>query len=153
MIIDLTKLLNSYVEEITFEDVVAFDESYLKNTEIRELNNVYVTGIINKTMDDMYSLSMNITGEMIVPCSVSLEDVKIKLDIEVNEVLTDNEEFIDEGIKITNKTIDIYPIIWENILMEIPIKVISENLDRTSFSGDGWKLMTEEDLKSNKEAE
>ena len=41
-------------------------------------------------------------------------------------------------------TIDIFPIIWENILVEIPSRVISGDTENLSLEGNGWKLCTEE---------
>ena len=45
-------------------------------------------------------------------------------------------------------TLDIFPIIWENILMEIPMRVVSDEAKDIKLSGDGWKLVTEEDITS-----
>ncbi len=153
MIIDLTRLLNSYVEEVSFDDIVSFENEYLSNTDIRSLSPIIVNGNIRKTMDDLYSLTINVNGEMTLPCSISLEDVILPIDVNINEVLTDNPEYDEEYIKIVGKSIDIKPIIWQNILMEVPIKVVKEHLNRNNYNGDGWKLLTEEDLKNNKEAE
>jgi uncharacterized protein len=40
------------------------------------------------------------------------------------------------------------PIIWQNIVVEIPMKVVSPNLDNTKLKGDGWELLTEEEKMS-----
>lgn len=153
MIIDLTRLLNSYVEEVTFDDIIVFDDEYLSNTDIRKLSPIVINGSIRKTMDDIYSLNVYVNGEMTLPCSISLEDVIIPININISEFLTDNEEFDEEYIKIIGKSIDIKPIIWQNVLMEVPIKVVNESINRNSYNGEGWKLLTEEDLNNNKEAE
>ena len=47
-------------------------------------------------------------------------------------------------MKKSENTIDIFPIIWENILMEIPIKVTSPDADK-ELSGDGWKFVTNDE--------
>ena len=50
------------------------------------------------------------------------------------------------GKKLKNieNSIDILPIIWENILIEIPMRVVSEGAEDLSLHGDGWELITEE---------
>jgi uncharacterized protein len=37
------------------------------------------------------------------------------------------------------------PIIWQNIVVEIPMRVISPNLSNVKLEGDGWKLLTEDE--------
>ena len=50
-----------------------------------------------------------------------------------------------EKFKNNQKSIDILPIIWENILMEIPMKVVSDNTNNIVTSGNGWELLKDED--------
>ena len=54
------------------------------------------------------------------------------------------DELIENARNFTN-TLDIFPIIWENILMEIPMKVVSEEIDDVKTSGNGWRLITDEE--------
>jgi uncharacterized metal-binding protein YceD (DUF177 family) len=75
MNIDLTRLLHSYIEEIKIDDLVHFDDEYLKTTEIRKLSDVEVKGSIVETSDDLYALELVVKGEMILPCAITLEDV------------------------------------------------------------------------------
>ena len=57
---------------------------------------------------------------------------------------------IENARNFTN-TLDIFPIIWENILMEIPIRVVGDKNQNLQMEGDGWKLITEEEKKLNPE--
>ena len=56
---------------------------------------------------------------------------------------------LTKTIKKNEKTIDILPIIWENILMEIPMKVISPKAKDMKTKGDGWELITDSKEKGN----
>ena len=47
-------------------------------------------------------------------------------------------------IKINQNYIDIIPIIWQNIVLEIPLRVVSEDVSDSVTSGDGWKLIRED---------
>ena len=151
MKIDLTKLLNGFIEEVSFNETIEFDDEYIKRTEIRSINPVLVSGIIKGTMNDLYTLNMLIEGSMILPCSISLQDVELPFNIEITEILSENIEEDQEYIKIEGNSIDILPIVWQNIVMEIPLKVVSQNLDKRNISGIGWKLISEEDNTDNKE--
>lgn len=141
MRIDISKLLNYSLDEIVFEDKITIDSSYLKTTEIRKLSDVKIDGIIKREVDDVISLNLSIDGVMILPCSISLEDVTYPFHIEVYEVI--DEEINGEYLKIDKNSIDILPLIWQNIVLEIPIKVVSPNVDRSKLSGDGWALKEE----------
>ena len=58
---------------------------------------------------------------------------------------------MDENSKKIINSIDILPIIWENILMEIPSKVTSPDADTAKLSGKGWKVVTDEEKSVNPE--
>lgn len=141
MHIDISKLLNYSLDEIIFEDKITIDPSYLKTTEIRSLSEIKIEGSFRREVDDLISLEMSINGIMILPCSVSLEDVKHPFDIEIYEVL--DEEINGEYLKIEKNSVDIFKLIWQNILLEVPLKVISPNLNRDNIKGDGWTLKEE----------
>lgn len=141
MYIDISKLLNYSLDEIIFEDKITIDPSYLKTTEIRSLSEIKIEGSFRREVDDLISLEMSINGIMILPCSVSLEDVKHPFDIEIYEVL--DEEINGEYLKIEKNSVDIFKLIWQNILLEVPLKVISPNLNRDNIKGDGWTLKEE----------
>lgn len=141
MRIDISKLLNYSLDEIVFEDKITIDSSYLKTTEIRSLSEVKIEGSFKRELDDLISLEMSIDGIMILPCSVSLEDVEHPFNIEIYEVL--DEEINGEYLKIEKNSVDIFKLIWQNILLEVPLKVISPNLNRDNIKGDGWTLKEE----------
>ena len=145
MLINLSKLITNISDEITFNDEVEIDKSYLENTDIRDISKVKVEGSI-KPYENNFELDMNIKCTLTLICSISLKDVKYDVDIDVNEVIgesTDEVE-IEENNKIINNTIDLIPIIWQNIILEVPLKVISPDVKRENLEGDGWKFVTEE---------
>ena len=140
MLIDLN-LLN-IKDEIKIDEEVTFPKEDLDKAKILDMKKVKVTGKIIPDLDD-YQIDINIKGKMILPCSLTLEEVEYPFDINVIENLSE----IDENYKKSEKTIDILPIIWENILMEIPMKVISPNAKNMKTKGDGWELITDSEEK------
>ncbi len=149
MKLDLTKLINNFTPVMEVNEEVSFGEDYLSKTEIRRLTPVKVTGTVSKDESGIYHLNLNVGGTMILPCVVSLEDVEYPFAFEINEILTDMEEEDENYIKFDGNSIDILPIIWQNIVMEIPLKVESPKLDRRNIAGIGWKLITEDEEESN----
>ena len=142
MLIDLN-LLN-IKDEIKIDEEVTFPKEDLDKAKILDMKKVKVTGKIIPDLDD-YQIDINIKGKMILPCSLTLEEVEYPFDINVIENLSE----IDENYKKSEKTIDILPIIWENILMEIPMKVISPKSKDMKTKGDGWELITDSKEKCN----
>ena len=148
MNIDITKLKSGILEYIDIDFNYSFSSEELKNTDIISLDNVNIKGDISYNYGEYY-ISLDIKGEFILPCSLTLEPVTVPLNTHVEGNL---EEILKEiGQNLTN-TLDIFPIIWENILMEVPLKVVSDK-PITKTSGDGWKLITEEEKKVNPELE
>lgn len=149
MNVDITRLKNE-LEEYTLIDLeYQFSKEELENTEIIELKQVHIYGNITKNLDNFH-LDINVKGEMVLPCSISLKPVKYPFDIKIDE---DFEESIQESLKNATNTIDIFSIIWENIVMEIPIRVVSSDLSDVKTEGDGWRLITNKEEKPNPELE
>ena len=139
MEIDLTILNNK--SKIDVDGKVTFPKEDLEKAGILDMGEITVKGTL--TNNEGYTLYLNIKGKMVLPCSLTLEPVDYPFDIKLDENI---DEFI-ENSKKTQKTIDILPIIWENILMEIPMKVISPNAKNMKTKGDGWELITDSDEK------
>ena len=145
MIINLTKLITKLTDEILIDDEIDIDKEYLKNTDIKDISKVKIKGNI-KEFEGEYNLNLNIKCTLTLVCSISLKDVKYNINIDINEVISDNNESIDieENNKIINNTIDLIPIIWQNIILEVPLKVISDDVKVENINGDGWRFITDE---------
>ena len=140
MNINLTKLLCNQTDEIVINEEIDIPKEYL-NDDIRDISKVSVNG--NITNDGyMLSLRLNIKCVLTLICSISLKDVKYDVDIDIEEEISEEN---DENMKILNNSIDLLPIIWQNILMEIPIKVVSPDIEEKNIYGDGWKFITDEE--------
>lgn len=148
MIIDLLPLINNNKNLIEINEYVLIPSEYYKNTDIRNLDKVLVSGVVNKISDDVFNLRVNVKGKMVLPCALSLEDVDYPFEFNVDENVGFDDEF-EKNYKIISNTLDILPILWENIVLEIPSRVVKDNV-KIKTEGDGWCLTSEEDLKNNK---
>lgn len=144
---DISKLKNGIVNSLDIDESINFTEEDLKDTEIRRLENVKVKGKISRIENDIYHISINITGNMVLECARSLEDVDYKLDISVDKNI--GEEASDEEKPlILQNTLDIFAIVWENIVLEVPLRVVKE--DATYLKeGNGWSLEEDSKEKTN----
>ena len=148
MIIDLLPLINNSKNLIEINEYVLIPNEYYKNTDIRNLDKVLVSGVVNKISDDVFNLRVSAKGKMILPCALSLEDVEYPFEFNIDETVGFDDEF-EKNYKIISNTLDILPILWENIVLEIPSRVVKDNV-KIETKGDGWCLTSEEDLKNNK---
>ena len=143
MLLDLTRLQSRISDELEYHENIILDEELYKNTEIRSLSSIDVDIFITRFDDVSYNMDLNIKGTMILPCSLTLKDVSYPFDIKTEVKVSNNDENSDECVRINQNNIDIIPIIWQNILLEIPLRVVSEDVSDSILSGEGWKLVRE----------
>lgn len=144
MIIDILKLKSNIVSSIKIDETYSFDQDKLQNTEILELNDVNIVGDIIKNDHNEYILNVRVYGTMILPCNVSLKPTEYQFDFEIDGNIKEMLEEIGENDKILENSIDILPIIWENILMEIPMRIVNKDTHDVKLEGEGWKVITGE---------
>ncbi|WP_430786138.1 YceD family protein [Virgibacillus flavescens] len=143
---------SSYNEPYYFEDNVDVSELETLNNDIREINLVYVKGYCYIQGDKIIS-SFSIKGEMILPCARTLVDVPYPFNIHAEEVFTlsaysGKEEEENEIHPISGETLDLTPHIKENILLEVPFRVFSndkEAEEQATFKGNGWEFVSAEE--------
>lgn len=144
MEIDLSLLHSNTISEIDITGVYTIDCDYFHNTDIIKLENINVEGNIYRDEDEDGSLedyiSCSIKGEMILPDSISLEEVNYPFSI-------DYDDIIEESCKKNENTLDIFRFLWENIVLEVPLQFTKVE-DLSKFHGDGWKLISEDELKN-----
>lgn len=139
---DLTRLKNGIETYIPVDITYDFKEEELKGTDLISLKQVEITGEITKNSFDEYELSAQVSGNMILPCAITLKPVNVPLNFEIDVNIAEFMEETQENSIICENTLDIFPIIWENILMEIPMKVVSEDTSDRTLSGNGWKVVS-----------
>ena len=144
---DISKLKNNTEQTLQIDETINFKEEDIKNTEIQRLENINVKGTISRIETDIYHININITGNMVLLCARSLEEVDYPLNIHVdkniNEVANDDEKQL-----ILQNTLDIFAIVWENIVLEVPLRVIKEDANFLK-EGNGWSLKDESDKETN----
>ncbi len=144
---DISKLNNNTEEKLEIDETLEFSKDKLKDTDIESLDNIRVKGFVSRIQDNVYHLSIHITGNMVLLCARSLEKVTYPLDIFVDKNIGEVEN--DEEIQVIyQNSLDIFEIVWENIVLEVPLRVVKEDASFIS-EGNGWSLIDEDELKSN----
>lgn len=140
---------------LTIDEIV--DVSDLKDIDktIRDVSPVHITGR-GDLSSTKATFHLTISGSMILPCSRTLVDVKFPFEIRTTEtfLLRDTSDFDlesdDDVHQVRGEVIDLLPLIKENILLEIPIQIFSDDSnsqDGAPQSGQDWEVISEEDNK------
>ena len=147
MNIDYSLLVSGSVNDIDISNTYSIPKEYFENTDVIALNEIKVEGKIYQGIseDDPEEtteyIKCKITGEMTVADSISLEPVEYPFSIEYDDI-------IEENCKKSENILDIFQFLWENIVLEIPLQ-FTKVKDLSKFHGDGWKLISEDELKSS----
>ena len=146
---DITRLNNDIEKVVPIDITYSFSKEQIKGTDLLKLDDVKIIGELHKNVLGNIVLSVDVSGVMILPCAVTLKPVDYPFSLVIDDEIEKLYENIEEKSINLQNTIDILPIIWENILMEIPMRVVSPDAENIKLSGDGWKLVTDEDNKNN----
>ena len=106
-------------------------------SDVKDIKNLKVSGTIIDNDTDDYEIKLSIKGTLVLKSVINGSDVLEDFDI-------DYEDFIEnlvEKYKNSSNSLDILPIIWENILLEIPIRAVNEGDTYETSSGDGWEIV------------
>ncbi|GEL75983.1 YceD family protein [Tenuibacillus multivorans] len=143
-----------------FSDTVNVDELERMDNDIREITDVKVKGEVTVKGDTLI-FRYTIKGKMTLPCARTLVDVPYEFSTQAIDQFTTVEYEVreDEDIQyIDQEVLDLLPYIKENILLEVPLRVYSDEatMDNIISEGTGWDLLQEEDheqLKAKNEEE
>lgn len=152
MIIDLGSLVTNLKKSIDIDKSIDMSSVDLSNTSIRELNNTYFKGKITRISDDTFSIVGILSGTMVLPDDITLEDVDYNYEIQIDENFGESTENSENNIEIVQNTIDILPFLWQNIIVEIPLKVVNDKNKDKTIEGNGWRLISEDEVNTSKDS-
>ena len=156
------KRMNLFTQEIRKNpEGLAFDQELdllkdlqKRNPEILDLKNVTATGGVAYDTG-LYVLDYQLSYTIVLASSRSMEPVEIQESYPVTEVFAENVqseadiEALEEDLilPIEGGKIDLSESVADNILLNIPLKVLTpEEEDGQGFiEGNDWKIMTEEE--------
>ncbi len=141
--LDISKLKNGVLESIEVNEEFTFEEKDIKHTSMKNLKDVKAKGKVTRLNDSVYNVELQITGIMTLECARSLEEVDYPINIVVNQNYSE-EPLEDEKRVIFQNMLDISSIVWENIVLEVPLRTIKEDAEYLK-SGEGWSIISEEE--------
>ncbi len=142
IVLNILDLLQGKYKNLEIDEMYTFPEEMYQNSGILSLKDVSLKGDITYYDDANILLTGKVSGTMLLEDSISLEEVPYPFSFEI-------EENIREKIKKDENTLDILSILWENIVLEVPIRYTKVE-DYQKYQGDGWSLVEEENYEGPK---
>lgn len=143
MQIDLTKL-NKPLE---IDKEIEINLSEYQNHDIKDLKELHVLGTVYFTSSDLLKVDLTLTGEMLLQDSITLEDIIYPLNIKIEEEYDINEPYFKEYYEKEQNILDIMAILWENIVLEVPMRLT--NSKDINLSGEGWSMGNSHEKEDN----
>ena len=159
------KRLNLFTQEIRKNpEGLAFDqeldllkELQKRNPEILDLKNVRATGRVAYDTG-LYILDYQLTYTIVLASSRSMEPVELQESYPVTEVFAEDVqsdadiEALEEDLilPIEGGKIDLSESVADNILLNIPLKVLTpeEEAGQGFIEGNDWKILSEEEYQA-----
>lgn len=141
--------LNKITEQgILIDTIISFDEEYLRVSEIKKLDNVHVSGRIYYSLTKEVIFAGNVNGNMTLVDGYSGDLIDYPFNINLDEILA---HFSNEDEKMGKKpknSLDLKEVLWENIVLEVPIVVSKDNKVKTK-KGEFWEVRDENSKKDD----
>ena len=135
---DLNKLA---INEIELNEDVTIPKDYYSKTDIVSLPTFSIFLKISKDNNQDYHLLINTSIKMILKDAVTLEEIEYPFTLSIDEKINEDNEMLENFIEKKQNTLDIIGVLWENIVLEIPISYSTSNLENEYH--DGWELVGE----------
>ncbi len=143
--------------DFAFEEELTFDPKLIKEARglgLIDLKDVRIKGIGNYDKETSRTrLTFKLTGVMVVPCAITLEPVDYHFDIDYDDRFSFNEEDKNLDLDIAKGgVIDIISLVYELIVVSIPLKVIKKGAKYPESKGN-WQVMSEDDLANRRKSD
>jgi len=144
----IAKLIKESAAEIRVDEEVDFSDAAKQNSDIIKMSKVLVTGKgffypTTRTME----FNLKIKGEMTLSCALTLDDVIHPFEAKLEPVFTWDQEKYDESSEehLVKDTIELAPVIWQEIVVHIPLRVIKDGA-YDELAKQGIEILSEADL-------
>ena len=141
--------LNKITEQgILIDTIISFDEEYLRVSEIKKLDNVHVSGRIYYSLTKEVIFAGNVNGNMTLVDGYSGDLIDYPFNIDLDEILANFSNEDEKMGKKPKNSLDLKEVLWENIVLEVPIVVSKDNKVKTK-KGEFWEVRDENSKKDD----
>lgn len=135
--------INLNLLPVELDEDVTFPEEFYKNTDITQMDNFHVTGVVKYNLSDEVEINLHVTGNIHLKDAITLDDITYPIDINIAENLSELEGESEKFFEKSKNTLDKLEFLWENIVLEVPISLT--NNSGATLRGEGWELNNDSD--------
>ena len=135
------------------QELLLLEELQGRNSEILDVKDIKATGRVAYD-SGLYVLDYQLTYTIVLASSRSMEPVEINESYPVTEVFAENVESdaLEEDLilPIEGGKIDLSESVADNILLNIPLKVLTpeEEAGQGFINGNDWQILSEEEYQA-----
>ncbi len=134
MEINLNELYNK--GNILIDNDIVLDN--IDTNIIKKIISLHINGYLKYTLSEEIEINLTVKGQMIIPDAVTLEDILYDFNFPIKEIYDELSSDFQKFVKKNKNILDINEILWENIVLEVPISLT--NNSGLHASGNGWEL-------------
>ncbi|XWL03441.1 DUF177 domain-containing protein [Macrococcoides goetzii] len=123
----------------------------ISSLQLVDISPIRVAGKLTPKSNEVVA-DLNVTGQFVMTCARTLDDVEVPFDIQSVEYFDDNDyvEYDENRHAILNGVIDLTPVIQELVVINKPVRVVKEDVDLELTKGKGWEVIDESQLEDEK---
>jgi uncharacterized metal-binding protein YceD (DUF177 family) len=140
MKIELNKIPTS---GLFIDSDVVLDETLYENADIISIEKLHIIGNVNYDYENNLAINLEANGVFILEDAITLDKIEYPFSCPIEENISDLENDCGNFYEKSKNTLDISEILWENIVLEIPISATNSNSSEISLKGDGWELVND----------
>ena len=133
--------INLNLLPISIDEQVEIPKDFYENTSIKDLSSINVSGIIKYNLSEEIEIILDVDGEMVLSDAITNEPIKYPFSIKIDEILDKNDVNNEKYYEKSQNTLDKLEFLWENIVLEVPIRLTSSA--GAKLKGEGWELNSE----------
>lgn len=108
-----------------FETNIDFSKESISREDILKMYDAEVKGSLERVDFNTYRINAVVKVSMDIACALTLEPVRYDMNITIDEIHGTTKG--DDVIEVTNNTIDLNEIVWSNIVVNVPIRVVRDD--------------------------
>ena len=139
---DLTNVL---IHNMSYESEIEISCDLYENTDVIDMKDVVLKFSIHKNANQDDILDLFCQGIFLLEDARTLEVVPYPFQVEITDKITEDSEISGRFLKNSQNTLDILGILWENIVLEIPISYTKA--DELISENEGWSIGKSSDEK------
>jgi uncharacterized protein len=95
--------------------------------DILSIGIALVKGTISRVDDDIFRCVYHLKVDLVLSCSLTLEPVNYSMNFEQEDLIGYANENYDDVVEISGNTVDLKAIVWDNIIVNIPIRIVRDD--------------------------